>query len=394
MNIQFKFLVTHFCLFLWVLAPSFASTPSANLPTNPPFLTIKNNGETPPCNEPAPTNYHITEILTDRIIVAWDPPQSQPFQYNIKAWETSTGNLVYNQNIPGDMITWRVPNLQPNTEYRIRNTPVCGDGTLGSIHVEVIGTTLIIDLVVNSFSPPDPASFCTIGGNGQTCAANPLSGNVVKFKIQPKNSENEGRLFGVYQVGGCLAKTIMERPEDDTSQYQFYCNSQNNPNCSGIQVAVKKNGILIAIFSVGQTTSTGDQYVIWLGDNPYLHEIVCLTPPNGVPLGNQYNGCSTGHKRPGARNNDFWQAISTTPTLSAAPNPFTNHQDIQIPFAKINETIELNLYDLQGHRVMTLRSPGDQQTISLNTEKLSPGMYFLRAESGGIVQTVRVVKTQ
>ncbi|MBN8677338.1 MAG: T9SS type A sorting domain-containing protein [Chitinophagales bacterium] len=66
---------------------------------------------------------------------------------------------------------------------------------------------------------------------------------------------------------------------------------------------------------------------------------------------------------------------------------------MQIPFANNQET-EIALFDLQGRRILTQRWPAEQANITLDTENLTPGMYFLRAESGGISETVKVVKTQ
>ena len=126
------------------------------------------------------------------------------------------------------------------------------------------------------------------------------------------------------------------------------------------------------------------------------YRIVRLGAYDGNDDQYDYSYCGTPPQhRPGkykARDEDASENVASP--LSATPNPFTNQLDIQIPFANINENIELNLYDLQGRRVMALHAPGDQQTITLKTEQLLPGMYFLRAESGGVIQTVKVVKTQ
>ena len=98
--------------------------------------------------------------------------------------------------------------------------------------------------------------------------------------------------------------------------------------------------------------------------------------------------------KPTERASDEWEEIPYNQTLTAVPNPFTNQLEIRQPFANINEFVEISLYDLQGRQVKALRSPGDLQTITLSTENLSAGMYFLRAESGGQIETVKVVKTQ
>ncbi len=393
MNIQTKFLAFSF----WLILGSNPLIRANNAPSIAvvPATTIGNE-DTPPCNEPAPTNFHISEIFTDRIIVAWDPPAIPPFEYNIKAWETSTGNLVYDQNIPNNNVSWRILNLLPGTEYRIRNTPVCPDGTLSPYFGEDTGTALILDLVESGFAAPSGETPCTFNLQNQYCEANPDPGNVVRFRIRQTVSPFSSRFFGIYQVDGeCTYTTVKSRPSDNFLPIKFYCDNGAGPGCQGAFLVIKKGTVEIAKLGLqALTNTTKNLYCISISGG-YIVER--FGGARGIYDNVPYSGCGPTGGRPSKskdRSEEDWEEISPTQTLTANPNPFTDQLDIQLPFNNPTENTKISLYDLQGRLVMAAQSPGDQQTINLSTANLTPGMYFLRAESGGVIETVKVVKTQ
>ncbi len=376
MNIQRKFLVSLICLLGAI--NSIAGT------------------ATPPCNEPAPVNYHITDLFTNEIRVAWDVPPNAPFEYNIKVFETSSGNMIQDFNIPGNLTIARAVNLQPGTEYEIRTAPVCSDGSISHYFASSIGTTLIIELVVNGFNLPNTDPTCGLLYKDEYCEADPEEDKIVVFRIRSISNPNVGRFFGVYNADDeCTTSKIKVYP--GSSPFQFYCNQSTSPICTGQQVTIKLNGDKKAVFSIWNETNGSPKHLYCTENIASGYQIVRYGDYNGVfdPVG---GNCGTGggdrSTKANAQDEDFWASIPSSPSLSANPNPFTNQLDIQIPFANINETIALHLYDLQGRIAMTMQVPGDQQTLTLSTENLSPGMYFLRAESGGIIQTIKVVKTQ
>lgn len=81
-------------------------------------------------------------------------------------------------------------------------------------------------------------------------------------------------------------------------------------------------------------------------------------------------------------------------TIYAKSNPFTNILNIGL-YAKIEQDLELSLYNLKGQKVATkkLRSLAGQMTdISFNTDKLASGIYFVRTESCRKTSTLKVIK--
>lgn len=389
MYIHVKIFATLLWFFFGIAGPLHAS-PTPEFPSNPEGAPLNSPLS---CNEPAPVNYHITDISTNEIRVAWDAPINPPFEYNIKVWETSTGNLVQNGNISGLLNVARGVGLQPGTEYRIRSTPVCSDGSLSVNYTEGVGTTLIVDLVVSIYNENYTPPSCALRAPNETCAVNPNPGNTVSCKVQrrPKFS-NQGpeRIFGVYKVSATCLYPVVKVPEAN-SPFQFTC-TNGQTECTGSTVVIRIESDTIAEFKFNKPANGPQQIVCVKMHQQY--EIICwgttgTADPNPVTC----PGTPTIKLPSGGERNEDSENIATA-SLSVLPNPFTNQLEVQIPFANINENTELSLYDLQGRRMMDLITPGDQQSITLTTENLTPGMYFLRAESGGMIQTVKVVKTQ
>jgi hypothetical protein len=68
-------------------------------------------------------------------------------------------------------------------------------------------------------------------------------------------------------------------------------------------------------------------------------------------------------------------------------NIFTNQNDNE------NGTLKLHIFDIYGQLVLQRNFPAFGEQISLPVEMLSDGFYVLRAEYGGVVQTLRIIKS-
>jgi hypothetical protein len=346
------------------------------------------NADTDPCNEPAPTNFRVTDESSHSITVAWDAPLIPPAQYNIKAIEVVSGIQVVNQNIGGGLTTWTLTNLQAGTQYLIRLTPVCPDGQLSQYYVTSLGSTVIVELLTLEFKPSEGSPSCGMYVPTDYCEANPPSGNFVTFAI--KNGESEkGRFFGVYQASpDCPITSIIVDPNDSDSPYQFSCNTSQNTPCAGEMIHIKYQNSLVAVLFINLHETGSKQLVTKSIVDSY--EIIRLGSDSGESIGEGTCGSSGQEGRPVSTTQPSRQAPTS---ISTTPNPFTDQIDLTIPFAHPNEATEISLYNLQGRRVLLTRVPGNQPNVRISTENLSPGMYFLRAESGGIYQTAKVVKT-
>jgi hypothetical protein len=78
--------------------------------------------------------------------------------------------------------------------------------------------------------------------------------------------------------------------------------------------------------------------------------------------------------------------------VSTAPNPFNPSTEIVFD-APVAALTTIQIYDLKGRLVSTLLDEpanGGQQTITWRPKNLPSGIYFLRIESGGMIDTHRV----
>jgi hypothetical protein len=94
---------------------------------------------------------------------------------------------------------------------------------------------------------------------------------------------------------------------------------------------------------------------------------------------------------PGTINGGF-ENIPFNDALSAFPNPFNNQLDVFLPYPTENQDVEVSLYDLQGRRIFIQNFGGGDQMVSIPTENISPGMYFLQARSGDRVESIKMLK--
>jgi hypothetical protein len=80
--------------------------------------------------------------------------------------------------------------------------------------------------------------------------------------------------------------------------------------------------------------------------------------------------------------------------LRANPNPFSDQLEVIPPFTDESQDLSISLYDLQGRQMLSENFPGGTQMLTLPTEHIAPGLYFLRAQSGEMSEIIRVLKTQ
>ena len=78
----------------------------------------------------------------------------------------------------------------------------------------------------------------------------------------------------------------------------------------------------------------------------------------------------------------------------AKPNPFGKALSVQLPETSDPDGTTMALYDLLGARRMTYHAPANENECQLNTSMLEAGVYFLRIESGGKAETIKLVKQE
>ena len=79
-------------------------------------------------------------------------------------------------------------------------------------------------------------------------------------------------------------------------------------------------------------------------------------------------------------------------SLAVYPNPFQDRLTIRLA-GRVQGPVDLKIYNLQGGLVMSDRSYA-RENVSIRTDQLPAGVYFLHLRTGNIFQSVKLIKMQ
>lgn len=379
-------------LFLLLLLSSYYSLHGDNPPCKADELAIVNlEGST--CNLPPPSYLHVDQIGADWVNVSW-PLVSGATQYRLQAFDAVSGDglgtAIY---VSGGTTSATVSIAGNNGSAFVRIWSVCGDGGYNVDNFKQSDTFdgIIIDVVVGGFSIPDvpyttvpiginPQNGTTVHWNGDYEFLNVLYNGVGKriavlvkaaetpdlmlFYIGPHGNDGEHLVFEKEAIGDNYVKLLVK-----------YRSDVNKPATQ----------LLATIMALGPTANgSGKIYRLEIGNDPtcYIDKLVPMSPLRPGSSNDSNNGS--------VEKSDHSEFSSHS---IATPNPFSSAIRIQLPETKDPAGTTLHLYDLQGAKKLTYRVPADQPECTLNTSQLVPGVYFIRVESEGKVETIKVVKT-
>jgi hypothetical protein len=368
-------------LFLACLLFSGISYANGPLESKPELL----QATPPPCNSPAPTNFHIQEVGTNWVRYTWTPVASLA-PHRIRTYRASD-NLLLNTTIaPAGDLGLVVQGLPSGTEvYGVINA-VCPSGNSIYENTTPLKTTLILDILVENNQLPNGDNDCKLLTPG-ACDFPGNIGQTTPFRVLIENTPTTFRKFGISKSGAAHYEVTLD--EDNTNQdFTFVWGTNQNPNgYNQTQLKIKYQGTDIATFTSYENSQ----------DISYL-SFTALTAGYSIeqiiPEG---EGEGDGKGRPGApptpptvRGRDG-QLVLTSADLSAQPNPFSETLDVFVPAQA--ENIQLQLFNLSGQKVLDQQFTGGQGQYTLSTSDLSSGFYLLRIEVDGQVQTLKVIKS-
>jgi hypothetical protein len=358
-----KFLVL---LFL-VLCSSLQAVPAVIEPSSP---SPASSGDRV-CSLPSPSFFIVTGVGPTWAKLSWSAVPGAT-AYHIITTEVATGNVVDNSTVPASINSLTVNNLTPGTDYESRIWSVCSDGTDGSTYTSTFLRTIILDLVILGYQEPSGClqQNCELLIMNEGCDFTWATNATTYFKIVNKSNGAE-RYF------------MLKTPTN--SEVVLYPDNTNNSGF--VFQKVGDQAIKIRYQSVGfiaRISASRHSLVGWLfrdeaSENDSGFQIFRLGTCNqGRPGGSESWG---GNDMP-------------TEFVVASPNPFTDQLDVQVNFLAETEQVMLRLFDQQGRQVILQQLPGGLEKYSLPTAELPPGVYFLRVESAGQTQTIKVVKTR
>ncbi len=363
---------------LFLLACLLASTLlGANNAPIPNALPNASTSEGPSCDLPAPFGFHIEAIGATWVTMGWGG--NVLYQHRIRMYRVSDNFLLSTTIVPAGTLTATIA-IPFDTQVKAVINAICIDGGHSPNTTEKILKGIILDLVVNGFHGSTESSSCNFSnigtcdfeGSGYTTFKISLNGQYPKqFDVEPGHDQYNNLKYFIR----------LPTSNGGSNTFNFYCDSDVQPDCQTPLITVKFNGSIVAYIDAFQTTGTN---TLWgnLNVNGTSCRIDRLTFYNGsgfVP------DPPKGLLRPGSTLSDHM--------ASASPNPFSEALEVFLP-PSTAEQVQLQLFNLNGQKVLDQEFEGGQEQYSLSTAGLSPGFYLLRIEADGEVQTLKVVKSE
>jgi hypothetical protein len=144
--------------------------------------------------------------------------------------------------------------------------------------------------------------------------------------------------------------------------------------------------------------ATGSSYMVNQGGDYWVHEtnsVGCTRISNIISTQIGPPHCNANSKSANA--SSLQKDISTLSedfhTLSIAPNPVSGSAKVSFNLKK-TRNVSLAIYDISGRLVKTIADKKFDEgihEINLNTNNMNPGIYLLRMESEGILQTRKFI---
>jgi hypothetical protein len=369
-----------FCFYLFVVTPSFAS--------EEPGKPEKISRLSEVCDAPAPDSFRVTSIGGSFISLAWKP-----------AWEGATHVLYVSQkntsggwtaqsvlpNVSGNSIT--VEGLVGGKEYRFRIATKCGSGEPSELTSFVDGIALIVELTLAGRTPKDPQQIsCT----GIDHTKHPWLG----FRIDGNAQSNlfEVNIHGEQQNPFASIKRVnTENPIVAVSEW-FLFPSDFDPVIDNVKVP-----FLIQNLNSDPPKNIGWVDIIIAGTNPLKIDMCQVLDKPEKPWDNGYDfivlKASEAVKIPtgGGTGQGFGQ--DPKDSWFEVQNPFSDNINIFIPqYRKIEGSASLRLFNANGQDILTQKFDVLDSQISLPTQWLKQGIYFIQIESNQEVWRRKVIK--
>jgi hypothetical protein len=342
------------------------------------------------CPLPAPTNFVVTGTSSTSISLQWDAVPGA-FDYRIGA---AGGPGVPPPPIFTTATSVTFNNLTPGTDYNFTCAAGCGNNTYSINIAQRSGATdFIIEIVYNGFSGAGAQQAIFNGqGSGSPAATCPVALNQCYVGIL----RNGGTVLNTFTFN--LAQANNQKygyfwevlPPPNNTILTAMTNSQT-PQCSSATSGLWR----IHLAKCASPVSTKSNMRLTTSSTTLNFEVSAIPEGHTLTIYECSNGAGAGGGETKNRDQILPNSTNTSLSLLAAPNPFTN--EINLTFTERPETAEpvaIELFDLQGKLHLQQYFNSSSDNLSLPTQDLPLGMYFLRARVGDTVKTIKVVKTE
>jgi hypothetical protein len=277
-------------------------------------------------------------------------------------------------------------------EYKLVINSICEGGENSFLEAKIGPlNTLILDLVVIGYNPPNYGDYCQLVSSG-TCTFDHTPNLVTGFKIR---NGADSRLFGVRPImdDGDNTHFIIELDQNNSSEnlkYKIRCevngSQTSEPDCSTdwYKIFRVRSGVgetAIAKFNLTNFSSNGQLNYVVLSAGDTLTR---LRPESGTR--------PAPPRTPVRLRDETGETSANFSNVFVSPNPFSDALNVFLGNSTA-ESIHLQMYNFSGQKVLDQQFTGRQEQYSLSTANLPPGFYLLRIEADGEVQALKVVKS-
>lgn len=356
--------------------------------TTPPSADI--------CEAPAPDSFRVENAGPNFVTLAWLPAWSgaehtlKVYKHNedLNAWDL----LDTINNVLGPFFT--VNSLEYGSKYRFVIATNCTSGETSALSSSVDHINLILDLTVAGLSPidaiPVPGLCPSINYQGYNWV-----GFVIKkfSEFRPKFTYYEFR-EGVDPDG--LIYPVIMRVQDQGpvmalgkhngwGSYIF----PTSPNQPLVRI-VGGNTFLVRHYLNAVEYVTVGNVAVQLSESPKL---VSFCPEPGwnsdyqlIPLIVQLTNAP-------APNTEYRAVDDNLKLAAKAQSPFDDFIQIFLPSKSSNdEQIIIEITSLEGISILRQKHENYPETILMPVHFLPKGVYLIRIETSGSVQTIKVIK--
>ena len=338
------------------------------------------------CNLSAPSYLHIDNIGTNTVTVSW-PLVSGAAQYRLQAFDAVTGDGLGSPKFVAGNVTSTSVSTAGNTSGTcyVRIWSVCENGEYNYLNFSQSDNfdTIILDLVVNGYSNQNglvPDCIVPVGDPLHNSGC-PFAWNSTQTKFMvsfTRNGLTTQRRFSLDKVTVSEFDHVqinLDGPETGTLSFSIEKDEEGNPTNLVISNA---SNTPLARLTVSHPPNANSDGLFYKVEEVNSSCIVYRMVPGGRPGGPI--------KLPSIKN--------TKLQYTAKPNPFHDALTLQLPETSFEAETTVSLYNLLGALQQRQSVAAGQTELILNTADLTPGMYILKTESEGNIQTIKVVKTQ
>jgi hypothetical protein len=335
-----------------------------------------NMAEDSPCFLLAPANFKAVFTGPNFVYLTWTPTPTSD-TYRIKTYRATDNQLISSVDIVGS-IGFKLLFVPTDKIHYCEIRGVCSNGFESGFFAQSnIFTAHTLDLLSIGYAPAPNNYSCTISHGSQGCEISTTE--ISDFALIDEETETVLKTFNVRQEAVKKHYQVLNGSSTPGADFTIQLDGQNPDYFGGYEYSmVAKKGGIIASFRVET------HY------NPNYSELYVTSLADGYDIVKyESNGFST---EPSTDQRSAHNSNSGN-LFEVWPNPATSACTLQLSNSASANSV-LQIIHVNGQTMSTAVIPEGSSQYEADIAALPVGLYLLRVESNGIIQTRKLVITQ